>query len=826
MSGPLHLDALNTHSCFTNPHITSVIRKRNDFAEFYIVFVDSIGEARHVRLGDNVFERLAEMLSTSNEFTLLATLRQEEHNAGTILAFSQGNNRFLELQSSGRKNEIRLHYSHKAAVFVETFPYRLADGHWHRLALTISGNHASLLVDCQRIYERVILDVDSNFTGRNLSLWVGQRNARHFLFKGVLQDVKIVAKDHGYIMQCPHLDTECPTCGQFRQLQMSVMSLESHIRELTQRLEEAELRIASVEECDCRRSCTINGSTFLDGVTWRQDCDICTCVKGEVSCHPIQCPPAPCKNPVATPGECCPTCLKQCLLQKTLYDHGEEIRVKQCIVCSCHDGSMNCTKLDPEVACPKLSCPEHEQFSVPDQCCRFCPGTDYCAKGHDCHENATCNNLRTRLVCQCNPGFQGDGKHCEDVNECDRRGGHDGHYCHSNTRCVNTPGSYMCECLPGYIRIDAYNCAEQDECSLGIHDCHKNALCINTDGSYKCMCEEGYDGDGFHCEPVCNRRCVNGGRCVAPATCACRRGYMGMSCEIDIDECALGIHQCHPKSVCVNMAGWYQCECRDGYQSVANDNSFGLYCQDVDECLTGIHTCDPTTKCMNVDGSFLCSCENHFNCSSDCSFEGSVRSNGSIWAPTDETCTQCFCLNGVVNCKRQVCNCTDPLMDLTCCPQCDRSTTCIQQDLSTVVQNGDRWLYQCQICECLYGEVDCWEMECPPPNCDNPVMMEGDCCLRCHDDPCAMDEVLNETIASPDERGCTYSGHTYGSRKQWNALHDPCTTCQCKDGHICCSYNSQCVDRLPFEVKKQDDISRNDKTDAKENTHKRTASAP
>ena len=41
------------------------------------------------------------------------------------------------------------------------------------------------------------------------------------------------------------------------------------------------------------------------------------------------------------------------------------------------------------------------------------PGLDYCGKGHDCHQNATCYNLDTKYTCQCNDGFKGDGKTCQ-----------------------------------------------------------------------------------------------------------------------------------------------------------------------------------------------------------------------------------------------------------------------------------------------------------------------------------------------------------------------------------------------------------------------------
>ena len=73
------------------------------------------------------------LLTGTREFTVMATLQQEDRNAGTILAFSRGPQRYLELQSSGRKDEIRLHYVHNGAVHVETFPWRLADQRWHKV---------------------------------------------------------------------------------------------------------------------------------------------------------------------------------------------------------------------------------------------------------------------------------------------------------------------------------------------------------------------------------------------------------------------------------------------------------------------------------------------------------------------------------------------------------------------------------------------------------------------------------------------------------------------------------------------------------------------
>lgn len=78
---------------------------------------------------------------------------------------------------------------------------------------------------------------------------------------------------------------------------------------------------------------------------------------------------------------------------------------------------------------------------------------------------------------------------------------------------------------------------------------------------------------------MCNATCENGGVCVAPGMCECRRGFKGQACELDVDECTLGLHRCHTNSRCVNLPGWYTCHCLPGYTSLMPDNSQGLLCQ-------------------------------------------------------------------------------------------------------------------------------------------------------------------------------------------------------------------------------------------------------
>ncbi|XP_019624540.1 PREDICTED: nidogen-1-like isoform X25 [Branchiostoma belcheri] len=116
----------------------------------------------------------------------------------------------------------------------------------------------------------------------------------------------------------------------------------------------------------------------------------------------------------------------------------------------------------------------------------------------------------TQYRCECLPGFRdvnGDGRVCQAIqppgpqptgNPCDRAN------CapEGQAKCIPLgPTDYRCECLPGY-NGDGRVCTDMDECDLLDPACDPNARCINTFGSYRCECAPGFVGDGRTCSPV------------------------------------------------------------------------------------------------------------------------------------------------------------------------------------------------------------------------------------------------------------------------------------------------------------------------------------
>uniref|UniRef100_A0A0R3RL54 ZP domain-containing protein n=1 Tax=Elaeophora elaphi TaxID=1147741 RepID=A0A0R3RL54_9BILA len=118
-------------------------------------------------------------------------------------------------------------------------------------------------------------------------------------------------------------------------------------------------------------------------------------------------------------------------------------------------------------------------------------------------------------------------------------------------------------------------------CSNVASICDQNAECLPTG---ICQCKQGFQGNGYYCRAVsvkfekvtqttggnlseCKQQCAANEQCYR-GDCLCAEGYKrgtNSTC-MDIDECAMGTHDCHPVAFCNNTPGSFTCTCPTGYQ--------------------------------------------------------------------------------------------------------------------------------------------------------------------------------------------------------------------------------------------------------------------
>ncbi|EMP38306.1 DENN domain-containing protein 5A [Chelonia mydas] len=202
---------------------------------------------------------------------------------------------------------------------------------------------------------------------------------------------------------------------------------------------------------------------------------------------------------------------------------------------------------------------------------------DECAQGtDDCHPDAICQNIPKLYKCTCKLGYSGEGKTCEDIDECDND--FNGGCVHE---CFNIPGNYRCTCYDGFMLAhDGHNCLDTDECMFNNGGCQH--LCVNIVGSYECRCKAGFFlSDNQH-------TCIH-------------HSEDGMSCMNRDHGCA---HICReaPK-------GGVACECRPGFELARNQRDCILTCNH------GNGGCQHT--CEDADDGPICGCHPKYAVHSD-----------------------------------------------------------------------------------------------------------------------------------------------------------------------------------------------------------------
>ncbi|XP_061386675.1 fibrillin-2-like, partial [Musca vetustissima] len=237
-----------------------------------------------------------------------------------------------------------------------------------------------------------------------------------------------------------------------------------------------------------------------------------------------------------------------------------------------------------------------------------CVDINECEEGtHECSHH--CVNTEGNYLCQCPQGFvlpYVTAHNCEDVNECEVQPG----ICGETLKCENVPGSFTCLCEDG----SAPN-AEGICVSEKVNPCAESRCsheCIPEGDGYRCDCPVGWTLDESQLTCVQSEVCDanrNGcdHLCNTDGTCSCLEGYTldinGKTC-LDIDECQVNNGGCH--QLCINVEGGFTCSCHKGFEFL--DGPLRDYCFDIDECALGLHNCAADMTCENLNGSFTCLC--------------------------------------------------------------------------------------------------------------------------------------------------------------------------------------------------------------------------
>jgi len=175
-----------------------------------------------------------------------------------------------------------------------------------------------------------------------------------------------------------------------------------------------------------------------------------------------------------------------------------------------------------------------------------CEDVNECELGLDtCALNASCVNTVGSFLCECFPGFHGNGSVCDhcpphsdsplgsqlmsncscdagwrrpvapsssaeewcvDLNECEAEP-----VCGNFSSCNNTVGSFVCLCDVGYEHTTSdSDCVDIDECARGLAGCDTSSVCSNTRGSFECLCQLGYSSEGANLTNTTCAKCEEG----------------------------------------------------------------------------------------------------------------------------------------------------------------------------------------------------------------------------------------------------------------------------------------------------------------------------
>ncbi|XP_048465930.1 kielin/chordin-like protein [Rhincodon typus] len=553
--------------------------------------------------------------------------------------------------------------------------------------------------------------------------------------------------------------------------------------------------VCTVSKVVFSKLCIVQGLEYEDGAEWELEespCTTCTCVNGNVTCRPKQCPPVSCLHPGSNNGHCCPSC-DQCTYNKRQYRNGQEFIDPDdpCQNCHCQSGTVRCAQTD----CPPTTCTHPERKA--GQCCAKCPdcvfeerilldGQRFPNPVNPCQE---CTCLNGQVTCEkkdcisalCSYPLSGSCCH-NNCNGCQFAGkeypnGAD--FPHPTNKCKE------CHCINGNVqclsrRCPPVSCSEPFrvrgkcclQCPAPPSDClydsilyqHMQRFYDPSDACRSCICNNG--------TITCQRKPCAPVQCSHPILQDCCRTCDG--CLFGGKEFANGEQFADVSDSC-NV-----CVCREGSVSCERNPCPVLECP------------------FPMQGRCCRVCDG-------CNYMGEEYLNGQEFPGPLDPCSRCECISGFVSCSRRPCyspGCRHPInLPGQCCPVCEG---CYYGGVT--ISNGQTFTNPtdtCSQCTCRSGSVHCVRALCAPAPCPHPISGPCDCpqcdveadyivgeaeVVTCWKRPCSKQctHPVVSTACCPECNRCSFEGLEYENRETFFPPSNRCKRCSCLDGSVLC----------------------------------------
>ncbi|XP_037694180.1 von Willebrand factor C and EGF domain-containing protein isoform X1 [Choloepus didactylus] len=123
--------------------------------------------------------------------------------------------------------------------------------------------------------------------------------------------------------------------------------------------------------CPSCTGCFHSGVVRAEGDVFsppNENCTVCVCLAGNVSCISPECPPGSCQR--SPQLDCCMCVPVRCYFQGRWYADSAVFSggADECTTCVCQNGEVECSF----TPCPELDCPREEWWLGPGQCCFTC----------------------------------------------------------------------------------------------------------------------------------------------------------------------------------------------------------------------------------------------------------------------------------------------------------------------------------------------------------------------------------------------------------------------------------------------------------------------